>query len=116
MGDYKLTVQSRNLLGTASTTQEFSVNSAVPPPSTRLDALPQTSGSNAIPLSWVVEDGAEDIERFEMQYRPGNEEWENYPEEISGNGAQPAAVEAGRGVRVPPTRSEQRWGSRKIQR
>ena len=31
-----------------------------------------------------MEDGAEDIERFELQYRPGNEEWKNYPEEISG--------------------------------
>ncbi len=84
VGDYKLTVETRNLLGSATTTQEFTVNSSAVPPSMRMDALPQTYGSSAIKLSWVVESAAEEVERFELQVREGKGDWKDYKEVIKG--------------------------------
>jgi len=81
-GDYKVTVEARNLLGSATTTQEFSVVSALVPPSTRMDALPQTYASTAIKLSWAVESAADEVERFELQVREGQDDWQDYKEAI----------------------------------
>ncbi len=81
-GDYKITVEARNLLGSATTTQEFSVVPAQAPPTTRMNALPQTSASTAIRLGWTVESPADEVERFELQVREGQGDWKDYPEAI----------------------------------
>ncbi|HNR02752.1 MAG TPA: peptidoglycan DD-metalloendopeptidase family protein [Anaerolineaceae bacterium] len=81
-GNYKVSVEARNLLGSATTTQQFSVVKAVEPPSTRMDALPQTYGSTAIKLGWVVESHADEVERFELQVREGQGDWVDYQQAI----------------------------------
>lgn len=84
-GNYKLSVEAGNLLGSVSTTQEFKVLEAKEIPSSRMDSLPQTTGSTAIRLSWVVETAESEVERFELQTRKGDGEWEDYGEPIAGS-------------------------------
>lgn len=83
-GDYKLTVEAANILGSVAATQEFRVVEASEMPRSRLDALPPITRSTAIRLSWVVESAPGEVDHFELQTRRANGEWEQYAETIGG--------------------------------
>jgi murein DD-endopeptidase MepM/ murein hydrolase activator NlpD len=74
-GDYQWTVTSRNLAGTASASQNFSVAPSTIPPVTEMQPLPEVSQTNAIPLQWQVTSGVDKVDHFELQYRVNGAEW-----------------------------------------
>lgn len=74
-GDYVWTLQARNLAGTASITQEFTVAKASVLPISHMIALPQITNSSAVLLTWEVDQGAEDIDHFEIQTSNPGGEW-----------------------------------------
>lgn len=74
-GEYKWTVQARNLAGTTSITQEFTVAKASVLPLSHMIALPQITNSSAVLLTWEVDQGAEGIDHFEIQTSNPGGEW-----------------------------------------
>jgi hypothetical protein len=80
-GDYAWTVQARNLAGTASITQEFSVGKATVLPLSHLNPLAQITNSSAVLLTWEVDQGADGIDHFEIQTSNPGGEWVDLPEQ-----------------------------------
>lgn len=78
VGDYEWTVQARNLAGTASITQAFSVGNATTLPLSHLNDLPDITTSTAVLLTWEVDEGADTINHFELQTRDLGGEWADY--------------------------------------
>ncbi len=83
-GTYSWTVQSRNLAGTTSITQEFDVVAKASPPSAHLDDLPVMVNSSAVNLTWKVLSGADRLDHFNIQYRIAGEDWQELPDEPAG--------------------------------
>ena len=79
-GTYQWTVEARNLAGSASITQEFSVEKAATAPISHMDILPALTNSSAVLLTWQVDQGAENIDHFEFQVRVPGTEWNDWPE------------------------------------
>jgi len=83
-GKYTLTVEARNSVGVASTTQEFSVSRQAVAPESHMEILPQGSRTTSIRLSWVVDARAAEVERFDLQWREAKGEWVNWSEPLDG--------------------------------
>ena len=79
-GDYIWTVEASNLTGSAKITQEFTVAEATIMPISHLDDLPDITNTNAVLLTWNVEQGTEGIHHFEIQYRNPGGDWADWPE------------------------------------
>ena len=84
-GRYSLTVEARNAVGIATTTQEFTVNRENVAPETHMEYLPQGSKSTSVKLTWVVDSGAASIDRFDLQWREAKGEWVNWSEPLEKN-------------------------------
>jgi murein DD-endopeptidase MepM/ murein hydrolase activator NlpD len=78
VGDYTLEVEAKNLAGSTSVTQTFSVVLAPQPPVTRMLQLPEVSNSNALMLQWEVQDEGAGIDHFELQWSKGSGDWQDY--------------------------------------
>lgn len=87
-GDYQWTVTSRNLAGTASASQDFSITTASVPPVTQMQALPEVSQSTVIPLQWQVTAGVDRVDHFELQYRVDGGDWNNVDPNPAGTARQ----------------------------
>ena len=82
-GTYEWTVEARNLAGTASITQEFTVEKApinTDLPLSHLVDLPDITTSSAATIYWEMDQGADAIDHFELQYRAPQGEWSDYSE------------------------------------
>ncbi len=78
-GEYKLVLKVFNQAGAAEFKRTFEVASAPEEVRTHMEPLPQISESTAILLKWVVDSGAENIERFHLEYRKGNAgDWQDW--------------------------------------
>lgn len=77
-GDYVWTVQARNLAGTASITQEFTVSASNTLPLSHLNDLPDITTSTAVLLTWEIDQGEDTIDHFELQTRDLGGEWADY--------------------------------------
>jgi len=84
-GNYTLTVEAKNLVGIASTAQEFTVKTKVIPPETHMETLPQGSKSTAIKLTWGVDARARDVDHFDLQWREGNGDWVTWADSLDGS-------------------------------
>ena len=80
-GTYSWTVSARNLAGTTSATQEFTVVEKTAPPSARLNDLPLTTNSSAVLLTWKVLSGGDRLDHFNIQYRVQGQAWDELPDE-----------------------------------
>jgi murein DD-endopeptidase MepM/ murein hydrolase activator NlpD len=80
-GDYIWTVEARNLAGTATITQEFTVAKATVLPLSHLTPLPQVTNSSAVLLTWEVDQGVEGIDHFEIQTSNPGGEWVDLAEQ-----------------------------------
>jgi murein DD-endopeptidase MepM/ murein hydrolase activator NlpD len=81
-GNYTLTIEVRNTVGIATTTQEFTVSRVNTAPETHMQYLPQGSKSTSIKLTWVVDSGAATIDHFDLQWREGKGEWTDWTEPL----------------------------------
>lgn len=79
-GDYNWTVEARNLAGTTSITQEFTVARGSELPLTHMNSLPQITNSSAVMLTWEVDQGADGINHFEFQTSEPGGDWANLPD------------------------------------
>lgn len=77
-GSYTLTVNARNLAGTAKVSQAFTVVKALVLPVVSLQGLPALSNDTAIRLNWKVESGAASLDHFEIQVRRDKNDWETW--------------------------------------
>lgn len=84
-GKYILTVEARNAVGIASTTQDFTVSRQNMPPETHMEYLPQGSKTTSVKLTWVVDSGAATIDYFDLQWREANGEWIDWHEPLERN-------------------------------
>lgn len=83
-GEYTWTMWARNIAGEGqpvSTT--FQVAAFEYPPAARLEPLPARSQSSAILLSWVVDQGEENVAGFEIQFRRGDGEWRTWQQSLA---------------------------------
>ena len=80
-GTYEWTVEARNLAGLATITQEFTVSEPTTLPLSHLNSLPDSVNSNAVTLSWEVDQGAENIDHFELQTRVPDGDWTDWTEQ-----------------------------------
>lgn len=80
VGTYTWTVTARNLAGTTSATQEFTVAAKLDLPSSRLDELPLAVNSTAIKLTWQVLSGADGLDHFNIQFRIQGQDWQELPD------------------------------------
>lgn len=83
-GDYQWTVEARNLAGSTTVTQDFTIVKNLTAPESAMKALPELSQSNALLLEWQVNSGSDRIDHFELQYRLNGGEWQNYTETLDG--------------------------------
>ena len=83
-GKYTLTVEARNTVGVATTTQEFTVSKQALAPESHMEVLPQGSRTTSIRLSWVVDARAAEVDRFDLQWREAKGDWVNWSEPIDG--------------------------------
>jgi hypothetical protein len=74
-------VSARNLAGTTSATQEFTVSEKLAPPSARMDELPLATSSSVVKLTWQVLAGADGLDHFNIQYRAQGQDWQELPDE-----------------------------------
>jgi hypothetical protein len=74
-GTYQWLVQARNLVGTAKITQEFTVTKVTVAPLSHMIDLPDISTSDAVLLTWEVDQGEQNIDHFEIQYRGSGADW-----------------------------------------
>ncbi|MCX6055388.1 MAG: peptidoglycan DD-metalloendopeptidase family protein [Chloroflexi bacterium] len=74
-GTYVWTVEALTLAGSASTSQEFSVEPPLQLPVTHLNDLPIMVNSSAVMLTWDVDSGADGIDHFEVQTRNSGSDW-----------------------------------------
>ena len=81
-GDYTWVVEASNLAGTASITQEFTVTEASEMPVSHLNDLPDVTNTDAVLLTWEVDQGADGIDHFELQYRTPDSDWTDWTESI----------------------------------
>ena len=79
-GDYQWMVETRNLVGIASITQEFTVTEPVTTllPLSHLNNLADITNSTAVELTWEIDEGSDAIDHFELQARPLGGEWAQY--------------------------------------
>jgi murein DD-endopeptidase MepM/ murein hydrolase activator NlpD len=78
VGTYTWKVDARNISGYSETKMRFVVAKADLPPVTHLLGLPGTSDSTVIHLQWSVDEGASDIQQFEIQYRVDGAGWQDW--------------------------------------
>lgn len=84
-GDYTWMVEARNLAGTTSITQEFTVTKGSVLPVSHMNALPQITNSSVVELTWEVDQGAEGINHFEFQTSYPGGEWFDVEEKPAGD-------------------------------
>lgn len=82
-GDYTWMVWARNPVGESQAMLTFSVIHADEPPVTRLLPLAQEMDSTAFMLQWELTEGANDLERFEIQYRDNGSDWQDWKRPLS---------------------------------
>ncbi len=82
-GDYTWLVWARNPVGESQTMLAFSVTHADNPPATHLLPLKAEMDGTAFTLQWEVTDGADDLERFEIQYRDNGSDWHDWKRPLS---------------------------------
>jgi len=80
VGDYTWTVEARNLAGTTSITQEFTVSKASVLPLSHMNPLAQVTNSSVVLLTWEVDQGAEGINHFEFQTSNPGGDWSDLPD------------------------------------
>lgn len=80
VGTYTWTVTARNLAGTTSATQEFTVAAKLDPPSSKLDELPIEVNSSAVNLTWQVLSGVDGLDHFNIQFRIQGQDWQEVPD------------------------------------
>ena len=80
VGDYTWLVEATNLIGTASITQEFTVTEPSVLPLSHLNDLPDVTNTNAVLLTWEVDQEEDSIDHFEIQYRTTDGEWTDWSE------------------------------------
>ena len=78
VGDYTLEVDVKNLAGSTKVSQTFPVVLAPQPPVTQMLQLPEVSNSNALMLQWEILDEGVGIKHFELQWRKGSGDWQDY--------------------------------------
>jgi murein DD-endopeptidase MepM/ murein hydrolase activator NlpD len=81
-GVHQWSVEALNLAGTAKTTQEFTVETAIFPPVSHLEDLPLTVNSSVVLLKWAVDSGADAIDHFNLQLRTPGGEWVDWPDAL----------------------------------
>ena len=74
-GTYQWTVQARNLAGSSTASQEFTIVAKASPPVSEMQPLPETTSSTDFLLQWVVTAGADRLDHFELQYRVDGADW-----------------------------------------
>ena len=77
-GDYTFSVTARNLVGTTTVTEEFTVSEPVALPVAVLDSLPEQSNTTAIQLTWTVSSGADITDHFEIQWCADGGDWQTW--------------------------------------
>jgi len=87
-GDYTWTVEARNLAGTTSIIQEFTVTGGSALPFSHMNALPQITNSSAVLLTWEVDQGADGINHFEIQTSEPGGDWVDLAEKPDGSARQ----------------------------
>ncbi len=76
-GEYSITVIARNITGEAQSSMIFTVTeSSYIRPETELNPLPINSNNSVIELTWDVNEGKNNVNHFEIQYRIGDGDWE----------------------------------------
>ncbi len=84
-GDYHWTVEARNLAGSTSSSTDFTIVKNLSAPESAMQPLPGLSLSNALPLKWQVNAGADRIDHFELQYRVDGGDWKDYTQPLEGS-------------------------------
>lgn len=87
-GEYTWTVEARNLAGSASITQEFTVGKATEPALSHMNDIPDINTSTAVLLTWEVDQSADAIDHFELQVRNQGGEWADLGEKPAGDARQ----------------------------
>ncbi len=85
-GVYTFQLESRNILGSATSKIDFTVQEPDLPPVTTLDDLSAASDSTAVTISWKIVEGLNDLQHVEVQYRENDGEWQllgTYPAPIT---------------------------------
>lgn len=85
VGDYTWTVETRNIAGLTSISQEFTVAKASTLPISHMNALAQITNSSAVLLTWEVDQGAEGIDHFEFQMSNPGGDWVDMPDRPKGD-------------------------------
>lgn len=83
-GEYTLTIEARNIAGNTRISQSFTVSEPKPLPALTLDALPETTTSTLIPLSWTVTSGADNLDHFEIQVSTDGGDWADWTTQPAG--------------------------------
>ncbi len=84
-GDYTWMVEARNLAGTTSITQEFTVTRGSVLPVSHMNALPQITNSSAVMLTWEVDQSADSIDHFEFQTSNPGGDWVDLADKPDGS-------------------------------
>lgn len=84
VGDYTWTVWARNPVGQNQTTLTFSVYPVLKPFSSRLEPLESSQQSTAVLLKWRVDEGADRIAGFELQYQDNGSDWQKWDVSLTG--------------------------------
>ncbi len=75
-GRYTWTVWARNISGESKASLEFSVKAFDFPPESHMEPLPESLKTSAILLQWALDDGGQDINNFQVQYRKDGGKWQ----------------------------------------
>ncbi len=81
-GTYTWTVENRNLAGNVTISQEFKVVEATTSPISHMIDLEDITPSSVVLLTWEVDQGEDNIDHFEVQYRLPEGEWADYKTDI----------------------------------
>lgn len=77
-GEYNWIVWGRNITGQSQATLDFTVETADHPSISELDPLPEMIESTAIQISWVISEGEDDLDHFEIQYQDNDSPWQDW--------------------------------------
>jgi hypothetical protein len=84
-GRYMWSVEARNYSGTSQDTIEFNVVEYDFAPGSHMLALNPESNSTGILLKWVLDEGARDINAFDIQYRKDGGDWLDWSRPANGD-------------------------------
>ncbi len=84
-GRYTWTVWARNLSGESKASLDFTVKAFDFPPESHMEPLPESLKTSAILLRWVLDEGEQDINNFQVQYRVDGTPWQGWEVTVPGS-------------------------------